>query len=72
MWTALVQPYSEYGDYWAIVPAFLMMPIAIILHILIAYKEKWKLFYAAYGAVHIVIMFFIWIKCLMLISKDSF
>ncbi len=71
LWTALVQPYSKYGDYWAVIPALLTLPIAFGLHIYVAYKGGWSISSILFGIIHVPILFVIWIKCLMLISKDS-
>jgi len=73
-WTSIVSPYSKYGDNWAIAPALIMAPIVFIWHLFLIFynkgKEK-KILFSLYGVIHLSIFSWIWIYCLMKISKDS-
>jgi hypothetical protein len=71
LWTAIVSPYSKYGDAWAIIPALSILPIVLGLHIFLAFKRRWQSGWIVYGVVHVSILLVVWIWCLMLISKDS-
>ena len=71
LWTILVSPYSKYGDTWAIMPALVAAPLVLGLHILVAYRNKWRMDVIVYGLVHCILFFVIWLGCLMRISKDS-
>ena len=71
LWTVFVSQYSKYGDNWAIYPALAIFPIAVIWHIVLVIVEKSKLIFITYGLIHLVILFAIWMYCLMKISKDS-
>lgn len=71
VWTRLVSDYSRYGDYWAIIPALLIFPIAIGLHLVALIKMKWPTTVILYAIAHIVTLGILWMRCLMLISKDS-
>ena len=71
LWTVMVYPWSEYGDYWAILPAFLVFPIVLFLHILLLFKNGCQAKLVFYGVIHLFFLFVISIACLMLISKDS-
>jgi hypothetical protein len=70
-WTALVSPYSKYGDNWAIVPAILALPLVIATHIALLMREGWRAQFIAYGVLHTGLFFILWIWCLMHISKDA-
>lgn len=72
LWTLLVSPYSRYGDYWAFIPAFIVFPLAVVLHFIIAKREKWRSKLVLYGIAHLSFLFVVWVWCLMVISKDSF
>ena len=67
----MVFPFSKYGDYWAIIPALMALPIAIILHVAITVKSETKGGLILYGVAHSGFLFAISIFCLILISKDS-
>jgi hypothetical protein len=71
MWTLVVPPHAKYGDSWAIDPALLALPLVVGLHLLLAYKSRWRSGFIAYGLFHCAIFAAIWIYCLMMISKDS-
>jgi hypothetical protein len=71
IWTMLVSPHAKYGDSWAIDPALGALPLVVGLHVLLAYKSRWRRGFIAYGLFHGVIFFAIWLYCLMMISKDS-
>jgi hypothetical protein len=70
-WTTLVSPYSKYGDYWAIVPALLVLPLIVVLHIVLLVRNNWDAKYWVYGLLHTVVAFLVLIWCLTSISKDS-
>ena len=72
VWTVLVSPHSKYGDDWAIWPALLAFPIALIWHIAIfIMRRSHRRSAALVAACHLVILAPIWTWCLMAISKDS-
>lgn len=71
-WTAVVYPFSSYGDNWAIWPAVVIFPFVVIWHCVIIFKlrgSRMPAFVAALG--HLGIFVPLWFGCLMLISKDS-
>ena len=71
LWTIAVSPHSKYGDNWAIYPAVFILPIVIFWHVglIIAYRPRIHFF--LYGLLHTLILFVIWMICIMRISKDS-
>jgi len=71
MWTVLASPYSHYGDYWAVIPVLLVLPSVIALHIYLLVNNGWKWKLLSITAVHIIILSVVWLKCLMIVSKDS-
>ena len=71
LWTVFVSPHSRYGDSWAIDPALVALPLVVGLHVLLAYKSRWRSHFITYGIVHCAILFPIWFWCLTMISKDS-
>jgi hypothetical protein len=72
VWTAIVSPYSKDGDNWAVIPALSVFPIATAVHILlIAIKKGSKIKLIGYAVIHMGLLFFITLRCLMIISKDS-
>ena len=71
LWTALVSPHSKYGDYWAIVPALVVLPLAVIAHVFFVFIYPPKLPMVIYGIAHTAILAVIWMRSLMHISKDS-
>jgi hypothetical protein len=71
IWTACVYRFSHPGDNWALLPALLIFPSAVIWHcVLIAHKNP-KSGFVVYAIIHLVVLVLIWVKCLMLISKNS-
>jgi hypothetical protein len=72
VWTVLVSPHSKYGDNWAIWPAVLAFPIALIWYIVVFIMRRGHRRSAASVAVcHLVILAPIWFWSLTAISKDS-
>lgn len=71
IWTVCVSPYSKYGDNWAIVPAFLVLPLVLVIHLALLIKGRWHPKLVAYGVLHTCAIFYIWMWCLMDISKDA-
>ncbi len=71
LWTLYVSPHSKYGDSWAIDPALIALPLVVGLHVLYAYKSRWRIGSIAYGILHCAIFFYVWLWCLTTISKDS-
>jgi len=71
IWTIIVSPYSKYGDNWAIYPALLVLPAVLIWHVVLIFLEKPRSAFVLYGIIHFVILFVIWMYCLMKISKDA-
>jgi hypothetical protein len=71
LWTLYVSPHSKYGDSWAIDPALVALPLVVGLHLLLAYKSRWRSRFIAYGILHCAIFSYIWIWCLTMISTDS-
>ncbi len=71
-WTAVVAPFSKYGDLWAIYPALLVLPITLILHIWLVVISRPRIRAVSYALVHLPMQFLVWLGCLMLIGKDSF
>jgi len=71
-WTAVVYPFSSYGDDWAIWPAVVIFPFIAIWHCVLVFKLRGNRLPASVAALgHLGIFIPLWIKCLMLISKDS-
>ena len=71
LWTAIVSPYSKYGDSWAIYPAVGVLPLVLCWHIYLVISQYPRSTFITYGLVHVGILFVIWIMCLMKISKDA-
>ena len=71
LWTALVSPYSKYGDNWAIYPAVGVLPLVLFWHVYLVISQHPRSTFFTYGLVHMGILFVIWIICLMKISKDA-
>ena len=70
-WTAVVYPFSKYGD-WEIYPALVAFPVAFIWHFVIIYRLRGNRKTASIAAfAHLGIMLIVWFGCLMMISKDS-
>jgi hypothetical protein len=71
-WTAVVYPFSAYGDNWAIWPAFVIFPFIVIWHCVLVFKLRGNRKLASVVAlIHLCLSFQVWLVCLMLISKDS-
>ncbi len=72
VWTAVVYPFSAYGDGWAIRPAVVVFPIVVIWHSALVFRSRGnrKLAFLAVLA-HLGLFIPGWLLCLMLISKDS-
>ena len=72
LWTMGVCPFSDYGDNWAIVPVLFAPLIVMCAHTRLAFVDSLKptAFWSYFGA-HAFAFSFIWIVCLMLISKDG-
>jgi hypothetical protein len=72
VWTVFVSPHSVYGDSWAITPALLALPTALIWHVAIVILGRGYRRVAASVAVgHAILLVPIWFWSLTLISKDS-
>jgi hypothetical protein len=79
IWTAIVSPFSKYGDGWAIVPALALAPICIAWHLSLfgirlgswSCRRDIVVFYSIYAVLHLCIFAVIWLGCLMIISKDG-
>jgi hypothetical protein len=71
LWTLSVYRFSKYGDLWALLPAGLVWPTVVVLHVVLVIKVTGKCNLIVYGVVHSAMLFAVWIGCLMLISKDS-
>jgi hypothetical protein len=71
LWTWIVSPYSEYGDNWAVIPAIVLFFAVIVWHVALIITQQQRFFLAAYAVVHVALLFYPWIYCLMRISKDS-
>jgi hypothetical protein len=71
VWTKIVSPVSQYGDAWAIVPAILIFPLSVLWHLGLVFFETQKIGFTVYGVVHTFILFYVWLYCLSMISKDS-
>ncbi len=71
LWTALVTPYSKYGDKWAIYPALAILPIWVLWQAAYLIRERFRAEVVVFATIQAVIFAFIWIYCLMRISKDS-
>ena len=71
VWTLAVQPFTRYGDNWALWPVMLSLPVAAGIHIYLVatLRPKWPL--VGYAAVHLLALLLIVIICMMRISKDS-
>jgi hypothetical protein len=70
-WTAIVYPFSKYGDRWAMYPALIVFPATILVHAWLSAVSRPRTQTLLYALLHIPVQFFIWMGCLMLISKDS-
>jgi len=66
-----VQPFTRYGDSWAVWPVILSVPLAAAVHIYLvaALRPKWPL--VGYAIVHILALVLVVTVCIMRISKDS-
>ena len=76
IWTAIVSPFSKYGDNWAIVPALALAPVVITWHLALFGVRRGDWAYhrgvlVIYALIHLFIFIPIWFGCLMLISKDG-
>ena len=72
VWTALVTPWSAYGDEWAIWPAVLALPVACVWHVSLFVRHPQNRRLAGFTALcHLTVLFPVWLTCLALISKDS-
>ncbi len=71
VWTLVVQPFTRYGDNWAVWPVILSVPLVAAIHIYLvaALRPKWPL--VGYAVVHILALVSVVIVCVMRISKDS-
>jgi hypothetical protein len=49
----------------------LVFPLVIILHLIILFKKHWNIKFIFYAVLHVALLFYPWIMCLFLISKDS-
>lgn len=84
-WTAMVSPYSKYGDNWAIDPAIFSFPLFVISNIILAIgwvkkafgrgNMAMEIFSVLAGISYVVvsgaIFLWPWLYCLSSISKDS-
>ncbi len=71
IWTIIVSPYSKYGDNWAIYPELLVFPAFLIWDVALIFFEIPRSEFMLYGIIPLVILFVIWMYCLMKISKDA-
>jgi len=71
-WTAAVSPYSKYGDDWAVLPALWTFPVAIVLHGYLVAVMRPRGDLLGYALAHLVVLFPIWLICVMKLAKDSF
>jgi hypothetical protein len=72
LWTIVVSPHSKYGDNWAILPAVIALPVALMWHIgLVAVLKGQRPTAVLFGVIHFLALIPIWFYCLMSISKDS-
>lgn len=69
-WTAVVYPYSRYGD-WFIYPALIALTLIMLIHILLVALSKPRARQVTYAVVHVGFLIPLWFVCPMLISKDS-
>jgi hypothetical protein len=71
-WTLAVSPYSAYGDNWAVVPAVLALPAALLWHLVLVALSRGRRWAAASATVaHLLLLVPLWVWCLMVISKDG-
>jgi hypothetical protein len=70
LWTALVCKYSYYGS-WHIYPVLVIAPLVLICHTTLIVRNTPRLFFVLYAMAHLGIFIPLWIKSLMLISKDA-
>lgn len=70
-WTGMVYPFSKY-DSWHIYPALSMAPLVVLGHAALIITRPPRGIQVLYAGVHLVTFYFVWMGCLMLISKDSF
>jgi hypothetical protein len=72
LWTALVSPYSKYGDTWAIMPVLIAFGTIVLWHIgLVAVLRGERLFMIGYTIVHLPLSFYGMVWMLLKISKDA-
>ena len=72
LWTLAVSPTSSYGDDWAVWPAMLALPIALLWHMTAIVNAPGQRRFVSLVAIgHLAVLVPVWFLCLMLISKDS-
>lgn len=70
-WTALFGYFTTYNDRWAIYPAIIVLPITAIAHVMLILKATRRTPFLLYAVLHLAIQAFVWVGCLMVLSKDS-
>lgn len=71
IWTAVVTPYSKYGDDWAILPFMGIFLVVLVWHVALTIRGPERRFLVLYGLLHLAFWFPFGLFCLMKISKDS-
>ena len=70
MWALMISPYTSYGDSWAINPVLAIAVIVVTCHIALIFVVKRKIMPILYAVLYLPSSVYLWIYCLMKISKD--
>ena len=68
IWTAVVSPYTKYGDSWAVIRVLAAL-VVVLLWLIVSGPGRGVLI--AYGVAHLAFWVPFGLLCLMKISKDS-
>ena len=71
IWTAVVSPYTEYGDSWAVIPVLGALAVVLLWHVWLVVRGPGRGVLIAYGVAHGAFWIPFGVGCLMKISKDS-
>jgi len=71
IWMVIVSPYAGFHDRWAIYPVFFLLPLVFFYHVALMIKGGQRSLLMAYGVLHILFFFYLWLFALAKISKDS-
>jgi hypothetical protein len=71
IWTAVVSPYTKYGDSWAVIPVLGALVVVLLWHVWLVVRGPGREVLIAYGVAHLAFWVPFGFLCLMKISKDS-